>query len=223
MRLTVGPLPPAVYWRRRAIVLGVAVLLVFAIVQSCSGGEAKPDDRATAPTSQAAGPDPTVSVLRPQTRAPAPAPVTQPAPTAAATSAAAAPASGDCTDAEMSVIPVPALTTAPRGATIDIRLKLKNISKRTCTRDVGADVQEIYIKRGAVTVWSSDKCGQVKGSEPREFTPNFEREYSVGWNGRDVTRCANNLANGPVPPAGEYQVFGRLGTKTSNPVKLTLT
>lgn len=206
--------------------LGVAVLLIFAIVQSCSG-EGKTDTGAkTAPASQTAGPDPTVSVLRPQTTAPAPAPATQPAPTTGTTSAApvaAGPASGECTDAEMSVIPIPAVTTAPRGATIDMRLKIKNVSKRTCMRDVGADLQEIYIKRGAVTVWSSDKCGNVKGSDPREFTANFEREYSVGWNGRDVTRCANNLANGPVPPAGDYQVFGRLGTKTSSPVKLTLT
>jgi hypothetical protein len=38
-----------------------------------------------------------------------------------------------------------------------------------------------------------------------------------------VTRCADNLAAGPIPAAGVYQVFGRLGTKTSSPVQLTLT
>lgn len=225
MRLTVGPLPPAVYWRRRAIVLAVAVLLVFAIVQSCSNG-AKSDGAArTAPASQTQHPAPTSSVGYPETdgptsagAAPTPGPTT-----AAATATAAAPPSDICTDAEMSVIPNPVPATAPRGAVIDISLKIKNVSKRTCTRDVGADLQEIYIKSGAVTVWSSDKCGNVKGTDLRPFTPNFEREYSVDWNGHDVTRCADNLADGPIPPAGVYQVFGRLGTKTSSPVQLTLT
>ena len=44
---------------------------------------------------------------------------------------------------------------------------------RTCTRDVGPDLQEIYIKQGARTIWSSDKCGLYKGSDPQPFTPNF--------------------------------------------------
>ena len=46
MRLTVGPLSPSVYWRRRAVVLGV-VLVVFAVIAySCSGD----DDPAKNPT-----------------------------------------------------------------------------------------------------------------------------------------------------------------------------
>jgi hypothetical protein len=55
------------------------------------------------------------------------------------------------------------------------------------------------------------------------FTPAFEREYAVAWNGRDTTRCNNAEAGGPVPAAGEYQVFARLATKISSPVRLTLT
>jgi hypothetical protein len=37
MRSTVGPLPPAVYWRRRALVLGVLLLIVIALFVSCGG------------------------------------------------------------------------------------------------------------------------------------------------------------------------------------------
>ena len=116
----------------------------------------------------------------------------------------------------------PEVTTVARGAMVAIRLRIKNTGKRTCNRDVGADQQELYIKKGAAKVWSSDTCGNVKGSDVQPFTPNFEREYRVDWNGKDVSKCADNLANGPVPAAGDYQVFGRLATKTSNPVKLTL-
>jgi hypothetical protein len=204
-------------------VLAVAVLLVFAIVQSCSNGTKSDGAARTSSASQTQHPVPTSTALHPETGGPSSAgaaPTPEPT-TAAAT--ATAPPSDICTDAEMSVIPNPVPATAPRGAFVDISLKIKNVSNRTCVRDVGADLQEIYIKSGAVTVWSSDRCGNVKGTDLRPFTPNFEREYSVDWNGHDVTRCADNLAAGPIPPAGVYQVFGRLGTKTSSPVQLTLT
>jgi hypothetical protein len=59
------------------------------------------------------------------------------------------PASGDCTTKEVSVTPIPAVTTLKRGAQVEIRLKIKNVSTRTCNRDVGADLQELYIQSGA--------------------------------------------------------------------------
>ncbi|MDG4822447.1 hypothetical protein O7635_11360 [Asanoa sp. WMMD1127] len=229
MRLTVGPLPPAVYWRRRAIVLGAAVVVIFLIVQSCSGGDANSvgsgkNGKTSAP---AATPTSDVTVLRPQVDPTEPAPTEEeepppsnPAPRTG--DAAPPPDDGSCTDAEMLITPVPEATSAPRGAVLAIRLRIKNTGKRTCNRDVGADQQELYIKKGAEKVWSSDTCGNVKGSDVQPFTPNFEREYRVDWNGKDVSKCADNLADGPVPAAGDYQVFGRLATKTSNPVKLTL-
>jgi hypothetical protein len=227
MRLTVGPLPPAVYWRRRAIVLGAAVVVIFLIVQSCSGGDASSVGNAQGHQSSAPGqPTPTVTILRPHTDGPPPktAPTREPANNPAPTTGAVAPPpdDGSCTDAEMLVTPVPEAATAERGSMMAIRLRIKNQSKRTCSRDVGADQQELYIKKGAEKVWSSDTCGNVKGSDVQPFTPGFEREYRVDWNGHDVSQCAGNLANGPVPAAGDYQVFGRLATKTSEPVKLTL-
>ena len=229
MRLTVGPLPPAVYWRRRAIVLGAAVVVIFFIVQSCSGGDASSVGNGKTGQSSAPAAEPTtkVTILRPhsdppeqQTTADAEPPPTNPAPRTG--EAAPPPDNGSCSDAEMLITPVPEVTTAERGAMVAIRLRIKNTGKRTCSRDVGADQQELYIKKGAAKVWSSDTCGNVKGSDVQPFTPNFEREYRVDWNGKDVSKCADNLANGPVPAAGDYQVFGRLATKTSNPVKLTL-
>ena len=134
---------------------------------------------------------------------------------------AAAP--GSCTDAEMSVTPVPAATTVRRGAPLAIRLKIKNISARTCSRDVGADLQELYIGQGAGRVWSSDTCSTVKGSEVRSFPPNGEREYNVTWNGKQANKCTAGLASGTAPAAGQYELRGRLGAKVSAPVALAIT
>ena len=129
---------------------------------------------------------------------------------------------GQCADTEVSVTPVPARSAAKRGTPVELRLKIKNISTRTCTRDVGADLQEIYLKQGARKVWSSDICGIAKGSQVLSFPPNLEREYNVTWNGHAATRCAGGAAVGPFPVAGEYQLYGRLGGKVSAPVRLVL-
>jgi hypothetical protein len=202
-------------------VLGAILLFLIVLLYSCVGS----DKSGAAPQSSkspAAQSQPTPTVLTPETGAPpaseAPAP-------ASTTAAATAPAGGDggCTDEEMSVIPVPSRASAKRGAAIDLRLKIKNVSNRTCSRDVGADLQEIYIKLGARKVWSSDTCGTAKGSDVQQLRPDSELVFYVTWNGRDTTKCANGLASGPYPDPGEYQLFGRLGNKLSDPVKLTIT
>lgn len=249
MRMTVGPLPSSVYWRRRAVVLGAVLLAVVVLLWSCSGGSKDdgtpgaarsatpgPVDEITPNPSETAGEgapgglpgvgdaagDPAASGAAPK---PTDVPVGQPvAPTGAAAqpTEGAAPGAGACTDEEILVTPVPLPASAVRGQPVELRLKIKNVSSRSCGRDVGADLQEIYIKQGAVKVWSSDRCGTARGSNQEPFAVGLEREFQVTWNGRDMTRCAAGQAAGPVPAAGEYQVFGRLGTKVSEPVKLVL-
>ncbi|MBM0275639.1 hypothetical protein [Micromonospora tarensis] len=238
MRLTVGPLPSAVYWRRRAVVLGAVFLFLIVLLYSCTGsgrsggGDLKAGaspSATSAATSGAAGP-----VLTPQTGAPPPSASTEPAatdPSPAITSntpplgeAAGSEDDGTCTNEEISVVSVASPTSVQRGAVVDLQLKIKNTSDRTCSRNVGAEAQEIFIKSGAEKVWSSDTCGKVQGSDVQSFTPNFERSYQVAWNGRDTSRCdGSGLAAGPFPPLGTYQVLARVGTKLSAPVKLTIT
>jgi hypothetical protein len=132
-------------------------------------------------------------------------------------------ANGTCTDAEMSLTPVPSPTTVRRGNPVAVRLKIKNISARTCTRDVGADLQELYLGQGAGRIWSSDTCSTTRGSEVHTFPPNEEREYKVTWNGKQATKCSGGLATGTAPAAGQYEMRFRLGAKISAPVLITVT
>lgn len=247
MRLTVGPLPPAVYWRRRAVVLGAVLLFLVVVVYSCSnaGGSGRKGGADGSPTPPA-GTTPSGSVLTPETGAP-PAGGGEPVegepggeqpsdgepiegePVGDAgdvgTVPAEPPAAGPevCTDEEMLVTPVPSQSSMKVGVTIEIKLKIKNVSGRTCTRDVGASAQEVYLRLGGEKVWSSDTCGTAQGSDPRSFPPGIEHEYRVAWNGKKSTDCEGGVASGPNAPAGGYQFFGRLGTKLSEPVKLTIT
>ncbi|MFC7549802.1 hypothetical protein [Plantactinospora sp. GCM10030261] len=244
MRLTVGPLPPAVYWRRRAVVLGAVLLFLIVVLYSCTGQDDPKQPGAQQPgtggsssaPSASTGATPT-SAASPGTAAgssaspgdsggsaPGPGSVDEvpPATGPANPTGVAAPPPGGCTDAEMSVIPVPNPDTARRGTGVALQLKIKNISGRTCPRDVGSDLQEIYIKLGAQKVWSSDTCSTARQSNVVQFPPSHEQTYQVEWNGRDDSRCADGVATGPFPNAGDYQVIGRLGSKLSEPVKLSI-
>ncbi|MEU8375519.1 hypothetical protein AB0C22_20650 [Micromonospora sp. NPDC048894] len=241
MRLTVGPLPSAVYWRRRAVVLGAGLLFLVVLLYSCTrSGDTGTTRGAGGPTSApaAGGASPTVASPAPGSASPSGAagapdssaassaePGTNSAPSAAAP-APTNPARADdgtCTNSEVQVTPVALPAEVRQGAPVDLTLKIKNTSQRTCSRDVGADVQELFIKSGAEKVWSSDTCGTGKGSDVQSFTPGFERTYQLTWNGMDASRCSQGVASGPNPPAGTYQVFARVGTKLSEPVKLVVT
>ncbi|WP_036376984.1 hypothetical protein [Micromonospora sp. ATCC 39149] len=243
MRLTVGPLPPAVYWRRRAVVLGAGLLFLIVLLYSCNGAGntgTTPQSKSTPTPTAAPGagdpsaaPAPSGSLLSPQTGLPPGGPDGSEGdsgneggsggPSGGDVPAGPGGDAGTCTDAEISVTPVVLPTSAQQGTVVRLQLKIKNRSDRTCSRDVGADFQELFVKSGAEKVWSSDTCGNVKGSDVQSFTPGFERSYQVDWNGRDTSRCKDGLANGQFPPAGAYQVFGRLDTKLSEPVKLSIT
>jgi hypothetical protein len=232
------------------VVLGALLVVVILLFVSCSGGgDNKNSNRGQATSSQSTVPAPTSSTPDDEPSfsdaepggggpsLPAPGDLTA-QPTlgdGTGTSGApsgqnpggtnanvTAPAGTTCADSEMSVTPVPASTTIKRGTPVVIRLKIKNISTRTCSRDVGADPQEIYIDQGARKYWSSDTCSTARNSDVRAFAPGAEREYSVTWNGRQSSKCQGGVAAGPAPIPGQYEVRGRLGTKVSDAVVLTI-
>ncbi|MBM2617223.1 adhesin [Actinoplanes sp. LDG1-06] len=254
MRSTVGPLPSAVYWRRRAVVLGALLLGIIVLFVSCSGGDDKNGNKqgqtptsnsSQLPTPEPASPEPSFLDGRPGNNGPSlPAPgdlQSQPAgdgegdatetlpPTGGADPGSGqnnnvtAPADGSCADGELSVTPVPASTNLKRGQSVQIELKIKNNSQRTCSRDVGADPQELYIDSGARKYWSSDTCSTAKGGDVRQLPPGQELTYKVTWNGRQSSNCTGGSASGPNPPPGQFELRARLGTLVSNPVTLTIT
>jgi hypothetical protein len=224
MRLTVGPLAPAVYWRRRALVLGAVLAVVLLIVYSCSGSSgaddgknrANPryagasDDSSTAPVS------PAPSVLTPTGPEPS---VTPPIYGSVGTPSDGGVAAGNgapCSDAEISV--GAALETEPvrQGAPTRLIVRIKNVSTRTCVRDVGAEMQELYVQQGASKQWSSDLCeNRGRTADMVTFPPSHERSYSLTWDGK---ANAQGCTNQPWLGKGNYQLFARVGTKISDPV-----
>ncbi|MDT4988542.1 MAG: hypothetical protein QOI74_2636 [Micromonosporaceae bacterium] len=235
MRLIVGPLPPAVYWRRRVVIVGALLVLLLIVVYSCANvsdasgrkrvlspsiGSSPSASRpaSTSPVSPSAGvagpdADPPIDADPGTDGTPDPAGSADPAGTTAGT--------GPCTDAEMTVTAAADPASAARAALVKFTLRIKNIAARSCTRDVGADPQELYLQDTAKQkVWSSDSCDPAHGTDVRMFRPGDVAEFYVTWSGRtNQAGCADQ----PFVAAGGYQLVGRLATKLSEPTLVTRT
>jgi hypothetical protein len=218
-----------VYWRRRALVLAAVLVVLFLVAQACMAS-ASPDGVAGPPTAPPSSPGSLPPAAPSSTPSGAPAGDGQSAtgsPGPAGGQAVDPPDEDACTDQEIRVTAEAERTDLPSGTPVGFTIRVRNASGRTCSRDVGADLQELYLVRGTgtVKVWSSDDCGAAQGNDVIEFPPDHEQSYSVTWNGRSSDECAGQpeAPSGTAPDPGAYQLFGRLGTAYSEPVPITLT
>lgn len=224
MNLTVGPLPPAVYWRRRALVLGVVAVVVVAVVAMCSGpGESKtPGASGTqSPTTSYQVP---VIGGSPDGGSPSSEPSTEPSTEAAPANTYDGPPPTPCLDTEMSLT----VLVHVRKDDVELQMKIKNISTRACTRDVGGTPQEIHIatstsKPTDPVVWSSDFCqAPNQPADVRTFGPGIESilPYTpVLWHKNYV---AAGCTAGNAAPPGTYSVAAKMGTLLSPVVQFTI-
>lgn len=236
MKLTVGPLPPAVYWRRRVAVTGALLLLLVTLIYSCtgrsnvggrnslqtpktgsSGSPSVPSSASASPSQPVFTPGGGIAV---QAGDGGEVEASASAAPSAGPEGPAGPASGPCTDAEITVSATPAQASAPSGSFVRFYLRIKNVSSRSCTRDVGADAQELYLQDAAkVKVWSSDTCGPGSGTDVRTFNPGDQADFFWNWDGK-ATNSGCATRNNPNP--GKYELVGRLATKLSEPAALEL-
>jgi len=243
MRLTVGPLPPAVYWRRRALVLGVLVLIGFLVAYYVTGsknvGPAGPlgnqslaTATATHPSTQTTTTPPTVSPTQTSTGTPTATSTPTETATGGGTSpetstAAVPPVSGPCTDAEIQLTATASPTDVVVGQGAKFTLVAKNVSQRTCNRNIGSIPQELQLRQGDTVVWSSDACsGAYLYDFDQVFTPGYTKAFPIDWNGyrnqggSAMQPCLAIPANLPAP--GRYELVARLGGLFSAPVPVTI-
>ncbi len=224
MRLTVGPLPAAVYWRRRLLVLGALALAVLVIVYACTGGPGAGNQTAPdlAPPTGTPTPSPTTPAAPSPTRSPSPSAFTLPS----AVPPASAQPSGGCTDDEIELTAVASPDTLTMGQPATFTLRIKNISARTCTRDVGSQPQELQLRQAEAIYWSSDDCAADSYTFDRELAPAEELTFDIMWYGY-LTRTGNDTKTCETldslkPPAGTYRLVARLGTKFSEPMQVSI-
>ncbi|MBN1170933.1 MAG: hypothetical protein JXA67_02060 [Micromonosporaceae bacterium] len=232
MRLTVGPLPSVVYWRRRAAVLGVLLLLItFVVVRCASGDEAPPSaERSPSPglpdptsSTSLVAPPPTLSASviggeDPLPSAESVGPGDQPAPATGGGKDPVQPRSAvpTCSDADVSLLAAAEPTPAVYGGTVSLSLTVVNTSGHECSRDIGSGQQELRVQRDETLVWSSDRCSTSRTSDVRTFGAGVGVRFTLQWNTHTLAPDMCKLSSTPAEPAS-YEVVARLGSKVSEP------
>lgn len=224
-----GPLPSQIYWRRRALAIGIAVVvvgiiaaIVAVIMSSGSGSETKAADEtaaAEAPPTPLPGENPEVKtpVVPPAQHAPPPTAT----PTAAVTPPPLLKEGDDCPD---STLAVKGITSQPEYVVGDqpkFTMVVTNIGLVACKRDVGAAVLAAYVySLDNNRLWSNLDCAPSNETLVKTFNPGEQVTTEVTWTGMgSAPQCP--MPRQPIGP-GTYNLMVQLGNLRSAPVPFIL-
>ncbi len=211
----VGPEPPNTYWRRRAAVLGVLVvilLLGWLLLRAVFGSSAEPEAQAPSASPSAS---PTASAAPEASDA---APSASASPNAAASPSPSA--SSICSEADIEVGASTSASSTSVGAGMGLTMTVTNTGDAACNRDVGAGANELQITSGSALVWSSDFCSPSSKSDVVALMPGKPFTTSVTWSG--TVTAKDCPADQPLAQPGTYKVQARNGDVTSESVTFTV-
>jgi hypothetical protein len=228
-----GPLPTEIYWRRRGLALGIAVVVIgiaVATVIAFMGGSAgaKPANvKAGSAQNTPAAPPPQVPPPPGQEGAIPVAPPQQgqnpeaPTPTAAVQPPPVLKEGDDCPD---STLAVKGLTNAPQyfiGDQPKFTMIVTNIGLVACKRDVGAAVLAAYVySLDNKRLWSNLDCAPSNETLVKTFTPGEQVTTAVTWTGMGSSpHCP--LPRPAIGP-GTYNLVVQLGNLRSLTVPFIL-
>ena len=204
----VGPLAAGTYWRRRAVIGGV-LLLVLVLLRACTAGGAAHKVALAVPQST---PAPTTVTTRRPTPVVTKAVPASPAATATATETPSAGPVGSCPDSALVLVASADAPSYVTGASPLLRLSIRNGGRVACRRNVGSRAVELRILSGSDRIWSSDDCSNGGSLEPVLLQPGETRSTTVVWAGRrSQPGCVGSTAQAQP---GTYLVFARVGTLT---------
>ena len=222
----VGPLPAAVYWRRRLVVLAVLLAVLGGVgwlLVSLVGGSGITAAAAGSTTSSSAASAPALDRVVPSlasVRTPTP----PPSPSAPAPTTPAAPSQepgAPCSD-DVIALEVRTPGTAATGTSVSLELVVTNTAAVPCTRTLDAQLQEMVLVDGSgARLWGSNDCQPGSSSDTRTLAPGEQVAFPLTWTGltSEPTCTAQRV---PVAP-GSYVVRARLDAKTSPDAPLQIT
>lgn len=204
-----GRLPRRVYWVRRGIVLGAALLLVFGISRLLGGTGEDPGSAIEASPSsarQAAGDPVTMGPVAPskKVRFKAQVPLLPP--------------SGDCRDDDVSVLP-----SVPRawvGGEIVIQLQLGG-TQPACTFKVSPEALAVKITSGKDRIWSSQECPRSIRETEVVVRSGQPVQVPVVWSGRRSDAQCSPGTDWALP--GFYHVYAAALGSTPTDVQFEVT
>lgn len=200
----VGPLPPGVYWRRRAVVLVVLVALVFVSMKACGGSEPK-QIRATGQANAV----PTATATASPTARPTVSVVATTAPPATSSPTATRPAApATCAPTAVQVHIDADDNYYRKSVKPKLKIVAANVGTVPCLLDIGSKTIVLVITSGRDRIWSSADCLTKGTSERRLLQPRQQVGAEVVWNRvRSKPGCPAEV---PTAKAGTYLVDGQV-------------
>nr|WP_206037772.1 hypothetical protein [Rhodococcus sp. HNM0569] len=237
-----GPLPPEIYWRRRALAIGVIVvvlILLVWLVSSIRGGSADPETAAaessavptmsaTATTSaDSSGASGASGGSGGGSEPAGESPENSSATATTSTSGSAAPvAPGQCADQSLAIKVSPSKPTYGADEEPEFTTVVTNIGSTACERDLAGGFQQVVVSSldGAQRLWSSTDCFPQADPDIRKLDPGQQAAFTVKWSGKTSTpECATEQdPQRDAVSAGAYSVVGQLGALRSAPEPFNL-
>jgi len=174
-----GPLPARVYWTRRAIVLVVALLLVFVVGKVLGGGsdgKGDGDAKAEAASGEVSETEASESGTGNDVATPA-----KGKKAAKAAKEPLAAADGECDPADITI--TPALRTVANDGEIDFKVAVTG-AEPACTWTFSQQTVALKISSGSDEVWSSQQCRAMLPTRDLVVRSAVERNVSLTWDGR---------------------------------------
>lgn len=157
--MTRGPLPARVYWVRRTMVLGTALLLVVGIARLLGGGsDASSDEDLAAQVAAGQSPTDEVSSSLPVTPSSSGRKPGKDKPSGQQSSQAPPLATPDGTCSGEDVAVTPKVENAVAGRDVKIVLQLRTLDAEACTWPVSSDALTVSITSGEDDIWTSRDC-----------------------------------------------------------------
>ncbi|MEV0547752.1 hypothetical protein OG308_06105 [Nocardia salmonicida] len=210
-----GPLSPEIYWRRRALAIGVIVvalaIVIWLVTMVARGGDSSGAGSAAASTTTSAESSASASAT---SSTPSSSSSSASATPSATTSAADQPAAQPCSDQSLALKVTVGQPTYRVGDQPAFGTVITNISSAACARDLGAGPQFlVYTLDGQRRLWASNDCNQDDPAEMKTLKAGEQLSYKGTWFGTtSQPQCAGDRLQ---VPAGAYMVVAQLGAVRS--------
>ena len=216
----VGPQPPAVYWRRRLVLLGAVglllVLLVLTVKIATSDGSAAPQGQG-----QHTSPALTTPITHTShSTSHAPSNRHSSSSPANSSSASSSAAPQPCAAKDLQIVAVSSKPTFSVGDEPVLELQVTNTGDAPCVQDLADRQVELKVYNGESRVWGSHDCQIEPGTNPMTLEVGKAVRVAITWSGlTSQPKCAGTRQR---VGAGTYTLYATLSGHTGKATQFTI-